>query len=175
MFTTILPEEPDRPKPLYRSTSPRSATACVQSVTGDSRCPILRQIDDALVALRSQHRRAIRILDVGCNEGVWLICAALHARRLGFVAIEGRGLDVAPIRVAQARLTAAAIRDMRIGLAFDVADIASALGEEDDRGVDIVLFHYGLFTSLPLADHDRLAGELARVTGNTLICVGGAQ
>src|SRR5438094_3541904 len=135
MFTAVSPDEPDQPKKSYRSergTLP-AAPPFHHTTTGETDCPILRQIDDALVALRVGRRRAIRILDVGCNDGAWLIHAVRHARMLGFVAIEGRGLDLAHSNIAHARLAAATISDARIGLVFDAAGIADALAEEDDH------------------------------------------
>ncbi len=136
---------------------------------------ISRQIDDTLIGLRKAGRRAIRILDVGCGDGAWLISAALRAPMLGFLAVEARGFDVAPVLIERARATAAGIVDPRVGLSFDIADIGQALAEEDDHGADIVLCHYGAMDHLPAASHERVVAELVRVTAGTLICLGGAQ
>ena len=173
MFSISLPNERAEPKQRGRPITHGHASLDVTASEPD--CPILRQIDDALITLRGEHRRAMRILDLGCNEGAWLIRAVLHARMLGFVAIEGCGLDVAPAKIALARRTAATVSDVRIGLAFKAANIADALAEEDDRAADIVLVHYDMFTGLPLADHERVVAELVRVTAGTLIWAGGAQ
>lgn len=161
----------------YHAQTPlqQYAPATFGPVSSLADCQITRQIDHALLALRKSKRRAIRILDVGCEDGSWLIRAVLHARMLGFVAIEGRGFDATPAMVERASTTAERIVDPCIGLSFEVAHIADALGEEDDHGADIVLCHYGLIGRLPLDDHARVVAELTRVTAGTLICLGGAQ
>ncbi|WP_162875594.1 methyltransferase domain-containing protein [Sphingomonas crusticola] len=149
--------------------------AAFEQSRGLNACPITREIDHALIALRKAGRQALRVLDVGCEDGGWLIETVLHAPMLGFVAIEGRGFDTVAAMVERARSTAAGIHDPRIGLSFDVADVAAALADEDDHGADIVLCHYGLLARLPLDCHEHVVAELARVTAGTLICLGGAQ
>ncbi len=136
---------------------------------------ISRQIDDALIGLRKVGRCAIRILDVGCGDGAWLISTVLRAPMLGFVAIEGRGFDPAPALIDRARSIAAGIADPRVGFSFDVADPCAALAQEDDHGADIILCHYGAIDRLPADAHEAVVAELARVAAGTLICLGGTQ
>jgi len=136
---------------------------------------ISRQIDDMLIGLRKAGRRAIRILDVGCGDGAWLVATVLRAPMLGFVAIEARGFDVAPALIDRARSIVAGIADPRIGISFEVADVGEALAQEDDHGADIVLCHYGAIDRLPAAAHERVGAELSRVTAGALICLGGTQ
>jgi SAM-dependent methyltransferase len=136
---------------------------------------ITARIDHALLDMRASGRRALRILDVGCADGGALIEAVLHAVMLGFVAIEARGFDSKPDLVDRARATAVGIRDPRLGLTFDVADVLAALAEEDDHGADIVLCHYGLLAALPMDLHEHAVAEMQRVAAVALICLGGAQ
>lgn len=62
-------------------------------------------------------------------------------RSLGFVAIEGRGIDGSPALIGRARAAGARCEDPAIGLVFDVADMADALREEQDVPADIILCH----------------------------------
>jgi SAM-dependent methyltransferase len=136
---------------------------------------VTSRIDRTLLDMRAGGRRALRILDVGCADGGALIEAVLHAVMLGFVAIEARGFDSTPDLVDRARATAVGIRDPRLGLTFDVADVLAALAEEDDHGADIVLCHYGLLATLPMDLHEYAVAEMQRVAAVALICLGGAQ
>lgn len=136
---------------------------------------ISRQIDDALIGLRKAGRCAIRILDVGCGDGAWLISTVLRAQMLGFVAIEARGFDIVPALIDRARSIAGGIADHRIGFSFDVADAGEALAQEDDHGADLVLCHYAAIDRLPADVHEAVVAELARVTAGALICLGGTQ
>ncbi len=176
-MATKLHPDPERPRPEivngYRLQAGSQYPRPAQPNFGDRQ--ISRQIDDALIGLCKAGRHAIRILDVGCGDGAWLIAAALRAPMLGFVAIEARGFDTAPAMIERARSIAAGIADPRIGLSFDVANIGQALAEEDDHGADIVLCHYGAMDHLPATAHERVVAELVRVTAGTLICLGGAQ
>ncbi|WP_420138137.1 SAM-dependent methyltransferase [Sphingomonas sp.] len=142
---------------------------------GFSTDAVMSRIDHALLDMRANGRRAVRILDVGCADGGGLIETVLHAVMLGFVAIEGRGFDSAPGLVDRARATAIGIHDPRLELTFDVADILAALAEEEDHGADIVLCHYGLLAGLPMDRHEQAVADLQRVAGVALICLGGAQ
>lgn len=136
---------------------------------------IWRQIDDTLIGLRKAGRCAIRILDVGCGDGAWLISTVLRAQMLGFVAIEARGFDILPALIDRARSMAGGIADHRIGFSFDVADAGEALSQEDDHGADLVLCHYGAIDRLPADAHEAVVAELARVTAGALVCLGGTQ
>jgi len=45
---------------------------------------VWQRIEAALVDLRLQGRRTLRILDLGCGPGTWTLRTALRARALGF-------------------------------------------------------------------------------------------
>jgi SAM-dependent methyltransferase len=60
------------------------------------------RIEAALTDLHAHRHHAIRILDLGCGRGGWLIRTAHRARDLGFTAIEGRGIDSDPPLIAAA-------------------------------------------------------------------------
>ena len=100
---------------------------------------IWARIDAALLDLKANRRHAIRILDLGCGEGRWLIRATRRARQLGFTAIEGRGVDHDPANIAIATAAARAQPDLAIGLTFEVGSFGEALEDERDTACDIVL------------------------------------
>lgn len=95
----------------------------------------------ALAALREARHRAVRIVDAECGDGVMLLEAVVHARRLGFTAVEGRGIDASPGLIAKARNGAARLRDPGAGVVFEMADMVVALDREADFPADIVLWH----------------------------------
>ncbi len=100
---------------------------------------IMARIDAVLGDLRAQRRRAIRIVELGCGDGHWLIRTALRARALGFTAIEGRGIDQDPACIAAANAEALAHPDLAIGLTFEVGSFGEALEGERDTACDIIL------------------------------------
>lgn len=104
----------------------------------DERWPALAQ---ALSALRAMRRRSVRIVDVGCGSGALLVCAACHARALGFTAIEGHGIDPAPGAIARAQEAAEALDDPAIGLVFEAGDPIAALADEAAFPADILVVH----------------------------------
>lgn len=95
----------------------------------------------ALAMLRDQHRRAVRIVDADCGAGALLLQTVRHARALGFTAIEGRGIDGSPALIGRARAAAARLSDPAIGVAFELADMATALQEEFELPANVVLWH----------------------------------
>jgi SAM-dependent methyltransferase len=125
------------------------------SVETDPRCaPALR----TLRVLRKRGRRSIRVVDARCGDGSLLLHLARAARALGFVAIEGRGIDRDPALVAAARLSAALLRDPAIGLTFDAGDGANALLEEAELPADMVFY----------AEDDVGAAAIATAAGATV-------
>lgn len=92
-----------------------------------------------LRGLRQAGRRSVRIVDADCGAGGLLLHAAAHARSLGFVAIEVRGIDRSPALIGRARAAAARCSDPAIGARFEVADMVAMLGEEQDFPADILL------------------------------------
>lgn len=94
-----------------------------------------------LERLFEAHRRSVRIVDADCGDGALLLHALRHARALGFVAIEGHGIDGVPALVARARHAAARLHDPAIGVDFEMADLADALAQEAEVPADIVLWH----------------------------------
>ena len=125
--------------PTCIRADPRTSQApgC-RTVRADPRWP---QIVAALIALRERGRHAARIVDADCACGTLLIAAAHHARALGFVGIEARGIDHSPARIGRARAAANRLCDPAIGFRFEVADTVEALAEEADFPADIVLWH----------------------------------
>ncbi len=100
---------------------------------------IWARIDAALLDLKAHRRHAIRILDLACGDGYWLIRTARRARELGFTAIEGRGIGRDASDVAVATAAARAHPDLAIGLTFDTGALGEVLEEERDTECDIVL------------------------------------
>ncbi len=117
--------------------------AIAPAITADNDNPqdhaIWERIDTALRDLRARRRHAIRILDLSCGDGHWLIRTARRARALGFTAIEGRGVDRDPAAIAGATRAAQAHSDLAIGLTFEVGSLGDVLEEERDNACDIVL------------------------------------
>ena len=85
------------------------------------------RIDAALVDLRAQGRRTIRILDLGCGPGTWLMRTMVRAHTLGFQAVIGRGIDVSRELIALAWTASERVANLSMELHFEVADIISAL------------------------------------------------
>ncbi len=130
------------------------------------------RLDAELVRLRTSGRHAIRILDAGCGRGEWLLRLAIRARDLGFSAIEGRGFDMSRNMIALAEASKAAADDPHVGIQFDVADIDTALDDEDDGSFDIVLSLHGMLNHLSAERRTAAAAALARVTdGSAFIAV----
>lgn len=122
-----------------------------------------KRLDAMLIRLWTEGRRAIRILDAGCGPGTWLLRMAVRARDLGFSAIDGRGIDVAPAMVDLARSRLRYAYDPHIGLRFDIGDMIEALGEEDEGSYDIVLCLNGVLNHLAPNDQDRAIAAMERV------------
>jgi SAM-dependent methyltransferase len=99
------------------------------------------QIEAALSALRTKGRHAVRIVDAQCGTGTLLLQALTRARRLGFTAIEGRGIDRSPPLIGRARSAAHRVVDPAIGMDFVAADMVTALRNEQDLPADIVICH----------------------------------
>jgi SAM-dependent methyltransferase len=129
--------------------------------------PRWSQIAARLLWLKQQGRRAVRIVDADCGAGALLLHAVVHARSLGFVAIEGRGIDGSPALIGRARAAAARCTDPAIGVTFEVADLASALREEQDLPADIVLWHHS-----DRQDGDDAVPMLLRAAGDLVVGAG---
>jgi len=133
---------------------------------------IWSRLDAELVRLRASGRHAIRILDAGCGNGMWLLRLAVRARDLGFTAIDGRGFDSSREKIAQALARQSAADDPHVGLCFDVAPMATALDEEEDESFDIVLCLNDLLNQLAFDERLAAVAALARVAdGSAFICV----
>jgi SAM-dependent methyltransferase len=126
--------------------------------------PRWAQIAARLLWLKQQGRRAVRIVDADCGAGALLLHAVVHARSLGFVAIEGRGIDGSPALIGRARAAAARCTDPAIGVTFEIADMVSALREEQDLPADIVLWHHS-----DRQDGDDAVLMLLRAAGDLVI------
>ena len=133
---------------------------------------VWRRIDGALVDLRTQGREHVRILDLGCGPGTWLMRAALHARALGFTAIETRGIDISAELIGMAQRSASRIHVPGIALDFAVQDLEAALAGETADSCDLILCLYGVLNHLPAVRHAAIADALARVaTGHVILTV----
>lgn len=127
------------------------------------------RIDAALIELHAQGRHAIRVLDLGCGPGTWLLRVAIRARDLGFTAIEGRGVDLSPEMIALARQSAAALSDPRIGLSFDTGEILEVLEDEGRHACDLALCLFGVLNHLGPIARAQTARALAEATDGVLI------
>jgi SAM-dependent methyltransferase len=121
------------------------------------------RLDAMLIRMWTQGRRAIRILDLGCGPGTWLLRLAVRARDLGFSAIDGRGIDVAPAMVDLARSRLRYAYDPSIGLRFEIGDMIDALLDEDEGSFDIVLCLNGVLNHLSAERHRQATAAMERV------------
>ncbi|MCC2975619.1 SAM-dependent methyltransferase [Sphingomonas sp. PL-96] len=160
----IAPPRPARRQPLEVPVVTGSRAA-----RSDPRWPAIAA---ALEVLRMQRRHSVRIVDADCGCGTLLIEAVRHARRIGFTAIEGRGIGNSPSLVGRAQAAAARLRDPAIGLVFAREDLLQALAEEAECPADILLWHGGRGADgLPgvaearAAAAEMLIGDLAASAG----------
>jgi SAM-dependent methyltransferase len=130
---------------------------------------VWRRIDSALVDLRTQGREHIRILDLGCGPGTWLLRTALHARALGFATIEARGIDISSELIALAQRSASRIHIAGIALDFAVQDLEAALASEPAEGCDLVLCLYGVLNHVSPSRHAAIVDRLAQVVAGHLV------
>jgi SAM-dependent methyltransferase len=148
-MSSVISPEPDRTRPILHlalrhcgdgRASARTARHLPGSraATHDPRWPA---VTAALVELRDRGRFAVRIVDADCGTGCLLINAVHHARAIGFTAIEGHGIDGSPALVGRARAAADRVRDLGVGVTFEMADMVRALEAEQDLLPDIVLRH----------------------------------
>lgn len=128
-------------------------------------------VENALLEMQATGRHAVRIVDIGCGSGAVLIRALACARSLGFVAIEGRGVDASSDDIMIARWATQNWADPAIGLAFEAGDIARALADEEEDAVDILLYARGVMERLPIATRGRVARDIRR-TAHRLIVKG---
>lgn len=145
-----------------------SPAAAVQSVAmqgpqsraeKDRRWPAMLR---KLKGLRKRGRHSVRIVDADCGAGELLLHAVRRARELGFVAIEGRGIDSDPQLIASARQAAAREADPAIGLVYEEADMTRAMREEAEFPADLLL--------CPASTEDaRELAELAHAAGETVL------
>ena len=145
-----------------------SPAAAVQSVATqgarsqaeqDRRWPAMLR---KLKGLRKRGRHSIRIVDADCGAGELLIQAVRRARELGFVAIEGRGIDSDPRLIADARQAAARQTDPAIGLVFEEGDMNRAMREETEFRADLLLCP-------SFRENERELAKLAHAAGETVI------
>lgn len=130
---------------------------------------VWQRIEAALVELRLQGRRTIRILDLGCGPGTWTLRTALRARALGFEAVEARGVDLSAGLIALAHDSAGAARGPGLAIDFAVEDLEAALALEAVRSCDLILCLYGVLNHLPRGRHADLAHGLARAANGPVI------
>ena len=131
------------PAGIVRSVIPAAAVSIVLEQLSSSRAEADHRwpaIVRKLAALRKRGRRSIRIVDANCGAGDLLVHAAQRARALGYLAIEGHGIDCDPAMIARARAAARIAADPAIGLEFEVGDARNALSAEAIFPADIVLY-----------------------------------
>ena len=132
---SAIPAEPDPAGIVWKA--PTASATDAQNLAGkDSRWPAMLR---KLKGLRRRGRRSIRIVDADCGAGELLIHAARKAREMGFVAIEGRGIDSDPYLIAKALRAAARQSDPAIGLVFAQVDPDEVLREEAEYPADLLL------------------------------------
>ncbi len=126
-------------------------------------------IENALLEMQAAGRHAVRIVDIGCGSGAVLIRALVCARSLGFVAIEGRGVDRSGDDIMVARWATRGWADPAIGLSFEVSAIDDALAREEDGSVDILLYARSVMERLPIATRSWVARDIRRIANRLII------
>ena len=101
--------------------------------------PSHAQIASRLAEWRHRGHRSIRMLDLECGCGDRLLRAAAKARELGFVSIEGRGVDRSPHNVRRARRRAESEVHPSTSLVFEIGEPIAALAAEHDGAADLIL------------------------------------
>lgn len=101
--------------------------------------PSHAQIAARLAEWRHRGHRSIRILDLACGRGDRLLRAAARARELGFVSVEGRGVDPSPGNIRHARHRAESEAHPSTGLVFEIGEPIAALAAEHDGAADFIL------------------------------------
>jgi SAM-dependent methyltransferase len=136
-----------------------SAQSAQDRAEKDRRWPAMLR---KLRGLRKRGRRSIRIVDAACGGGELLMHAVRRAREMGFVAIEGRGIDADPRLIANACRAAARQSDPAIGLVFEQGDPDEAMREEAEYPADLLL--------CPASDTGtRERAALARTAADTVL------
>lgn len=99
-----------------------------------------RAVERALLRLRHEGRRAIRIVDVDCGTGRRLARVVRRARALGFTAVEARGCAASREAAAVAARTGARRPDPGVGWTFDAEAADAALAaERAGHDADLIL------------------------------------
>jgi SAM-dependent methyltransferase len=145
------------PPPLHAT-----AVFCRQSAAyrpeTDRRWPMIVR---KLTALRRRGRRSLRVIDVRCGAGDLLFAVARQARALGFVAIEGRGVDPDAAKIGAAAAACRRHRDPASDFIFEQGDGRAALREEAEFPADFVLYPPDEPSGPALSGMVRSAGSLA--------------
>lgn len=156
-MTIMASRRANAPRHVRGGTASSSAAPRFDRLPSDDRWPV---IVDALAGLRADGRHSVRIVDADCGDGSLLRRIVLHARALGFTAVEGRGIDGVPALVARARQEVGELRDPAIGLTYEVADVAAALAGEAEFPADLVLWNGGRDPSKKIRDAVVAAGDV---------------
>jgi len=114
-----------------------------------------------LKALRKRGRRAVRIVDVNCGDGMLLIQAVQQARTLGFLSIEGVGIDGDAQHIGDAQWRSRLLTDSAVGLEFHVGEPAAQLELECEFPADIILYEAASPVPQRLRDALKFAGDFA--------------
>jgi hypothetical protein len=121
--------------------------------------PCWKPLVARLQSLRKSGRRSVRIVDVNCGDGSLLIAATREARKLGFLAIEGSGVDPDADNIDDARRQARWLSDCAIGLEFEKATPMPSLLAEAEFPADIILYAPPPTYSKSFEDAVRAAGR----------------
>lgn len=103
----------------------------------------------------------MRIVDVNCGDGMFLIEIMKQARALGFLSIEGLGIDGDAQRIGEAQWRSRHVIDSAIGLEFHVSEPAAQLELEAEFPADIILYEAALPVPPGLKEALSRAGDFA--------------
>lgn len=156
-YSMMLAASPARFVPSLRATTISCRHVAVYHAEADRRWPMIVR---KLTSLRQRGRRSLRVVDVNCGAGDLLLAVVRQARALGFVAIEGRGVDRDAVKIIDAIAAASNLHDPAIGLVFELGDGRSALREEAEFPADLVLY---------AAQEEASVRDIARSAGRTAL------
>lgn len=124
-------------------------------------------IEARLQALRARGLTRLRVVDWGCGPGTWLRRVVARAHRIGFTAIEARGMDIADTQLQRARILARALNELPgVEIGFHHGDLRDGTPVPE---ADLCLCLYGVLNHIPVPDLPRTLSRLSEITAGWFV------